>query len=131
MESIEKLLAELKAEYEEQKLEPHQSKPIPPPPISQPLSKSDSLIDSLLMQVKADFEQKDLAEELQKQQQLEEERIKQEQLKAKKLETLKQQAQDWLSKLDPFSPEGLWFEHFAERYHSKLEAAVEYLQPNE
>jgi hypothetical protein len=47
------------------------------------------------------------------------------------LEALKNQAEDWLKKLDPFSAEGLWFERFAEGYSSKLEAAIEYLQTNE
>jgi hypothetical protein len=34
----------------------------------------------------------------------------------------------WLEKLDPLSSEGLWFEKFAEKYSSQLEAALDYLQ---
>lgn len=131
MDSIDKLLGELKSEYKEQKPEQQQAKPTAAKPFIQPPAKSASLIDSLLANVKADFEQKDLAEELQRQQKLEQEQIRQEQLKAQKLEALKKPAQDWLAKLDPLSSEGLWFERFAEGYPSKLEAAIEYLQTNE
>ncbi|MGI2905777.1 salt stress protein, Slr1339 family [Tolypothrix sp. VBCCA 56010] len=128
MDSIDKLLAELKAEYDEP------AKPQQPPQTKtfiQPPPKSTSLIDSLLAEVKADFVEKDAAQELRRQQELEQERIKQEKLKAQQLQALKNQAEDWLKKLDPFSAEGLWFERFAEGYSSKLEAAIEYLQTNE
>ena len=128
MDSLDKLLAELKAEYEQQKPQQHQQKANSIKPVSKMEQKSNSLIDKLLAEVKADFEQKDLAEKLQKQQEQEQERIRQEQLQAKKLEELKKQAKDWLAKLDPFSSEGLWFEKFAEGYPSRLEAAIEYLQ---
>ncbi|MBW4595751.1 MAG: hypothetical protein KME46_23310 [Brasilonema angustatum HA4187-MV1] len=121
MDSLDKLLAELKAEYEQQKPQQHQQKANSIKPVSKMEDKSNFLIDKLLADVKADFEQKDLAEKLQKQQE-------QEQLQAKKLEELKKQAEDWLAKLDPFSSEGLWFEKFAEGYPSRLEAAIEYLQ---
>ena len=129
MDSIDKLLAELKAEYTEpatpQKPPPQTKTFIQPPP------KSTSLIDNLLAEVKADFVEKDAAKELRRQQELEQERIKQEQLKAQQLDTLHKQAKNWLEKLDPLSSEGLWFERFAEGYSSKLQAAIEYLQPNE
>ncbi|KAB8331380.1 hypothetical protein SD80_022920 [Scytonema tolypothrichoides VB-61278] len=128
MDSLDKLLAELKAEYEEQKPQQHQLKANSIKPVSKMEQKSNSLIDNLLAEVKADFEQKDLAEKLQKQQEQEQERIRQEQLKAQKLEELKKQAEDWLAKLDPLSLEGLWFERFADGYPSRLEAAIEYLQ---
>lgn len=128
MDSLDKLLAELKAEYEEQKPQQYQLKANSIKPVSKMEKKSNSLIDNLLAEVKADFEQKDLAEKLQKQQEQEQERIRQEQIQAKKLEELKKQAEDWLAKLDPLSLEGLWFERFAEGYPSKLEAAIEYLQ---
>ncbi len=129
MDSIDKLLAELKAEYTEPAT-PQQQSP-PAKRFIQPQSKSSSLIDNLLAEVKADFVEKETAEELRRQQELEQERIKQEKLKAQQLEGLKNQAKDWLKKLDPLSAEGLWFEKFAESYSSKLEAAIEYLQTNE
>ncbi|MBW4623950.1 MAG: hypothetical protein KME49_00125 [Brasilonema octagenarum HA4186-MV1] len=128
MDSLDKLLAEMKAEYEEQKPQQHQLKANLIKPVSKMEEKSNFLIDKLLAEVKADFEQKDLAEQAQKQQEQEQERIQQEQLQAKKLEELKKQAEDWLAKLDPLSLEGLWFERFAEGYPSKVEAAIEYLQ---
>ncbi|NWF62280.1 MAG: hypothetical protein HXY43_24275 [Fischerella sp.] len=131
MDSIDKLLAELKTEYEEEKSEQQQPKPTAATPYIQPPRKSASSIDNLLAEVKADFEEWDQAEKLRQQQELEQERIRQEQIKAKKQETLKESAKDWLAKLDPFSAEGLWFERFAERYSSKLEAAIDYLQTNE
>ncbi|RCJ16694.1 hypothetical protein A6S26_32950 [Nostoc sp. ATCC 43529] len=131
MDSIDKLLAELKTEYQEE--QPKQQPPksntaksfIPTSP------KSGSLIDNLLAEVQSDFAEKDAAEELKRQQELEQERIHKEQLKAKQLEGLKVQAKEWLAKVDPLSPEGLWFETFAESYSSKLEAAIEYLRNNE
>ncbi|BAZ54117.1 hypothetical protein NIES4103_68020 [Nostoc sp. NIES-4103] len=131
MDAIDKLLAQIKAEYDEAKSEEQQPKPnvvksfVPTPP------KSLSLIDNLLSEVKADFATQDAAIELQKQQELEQELIRQQQIKAQQLEALKKQAKEWLDKLDPFSPEGLWFERFSESYPSKLEAAIEYLQNNE
>ncbi|MCP6762518.1 MAG: hypothetical protein NHB32_28040 [Fischerella sp. CENA71] len=135
MDSIDKLLAELQAEYQHQSNE--QPKQVPntantaTPNIPPSYSKSASLIDKLLEEVKTDFEEQEQAEKLRIQQELEEEKIRQEQIKAKQREAFKQQAKDWLAKLDPFSPEGLWFERFAERYSSKLEAAIDYLQANE
>ncbi|MDZ8054201.1 MAG: salt stress protein, Slr1339 family [Aulosira sp. ZfuVER01] len=132
MDSIDKLLAELKTEYEEGK--PSQPQPQPQSQLNitqafiQAPPKAASLIDSLLEEVKADFVERDMAEELKRKQELEQERIRQEKLKAKQREALKSQAKEWLDKLDPFSPEGLWFERFAEGYPSKFEAAIEYLQ---
>jgi hypothetical protein len=128
MDSIDKLLAQIKAEYDGEQPQQPQPKPNVGKPFSPPANKSASFIDNLLAEVQADVEAQDKAEELRKQQEIEEERIRQEQIKAKQREGLKKQAQDWLTKLDPFSPEGLWFERFAESYSSKLEAAIEYLQ---
>jgi hypothetical protein len=133
MNSIDKLLAEIKAEYEEVKPEQQQQQPQPSTAKSfiKPPSKSASLIDNLLAEVQADFVEKDAAEDLRKQQEVERKRIQEEQLKAKQREALQKVAKDWLVKLDPLSPEGLWFERFAEGYPSKLDAAIEYLQTNE
>ncbi|MBD2492853.1 salt stress protein, Slr1339 family [Nostoc sp. FACHB-280] len=133
MDSIDKLLAQIKAEYDPAKPTPTPQQPKPdivPPFISTPPSKSQSIIDNILADVKADIEAQAAAEELQRQQELEQERIRQEQIKAQQLELLQKQAKEWLDKLDPFSPEGLWFEEFAKGYPSKLAAAVEYLQTN-
>jgi hypothetical protein len=136
MDSIDHLLEQIKAEYEKPKLKPQPSQPQQPPQLNLATSftnltpKPESFIDNLLSEVKEDFVAKDAEEELKRQQAIEQERVRQEQLKAKQIEALKTRAQEWLTKLDPFSPEGLWFERFAEGYASKLEAAIEYLQTN-
>ncbi|MEB3178903.1 MAG: hypothetical protein VKL59_07740 [Nostocaceae cyanobacterium] len=126
---LDKLLADLKAEYVESKPTNPQSQPIVvQPTTSKPSAKSSSLLDNLLNEVKAHYEEEDKAEKLRRQQELQAQERQQQQLKAKKLEELHKKAQIWLEELDAFSPEGLWFERFAEGYPSKLEAAVEYLQ---
>ncbi len=131
MDEIEKLLAELQTEYKEAKPNQPQPQKNPDKPFIQSLPKAPSFIDGLLDEVKADFIEKDQAEELRKQQEKAQEKIRQEQLQAKQLEALKNYAKEWIDKLDPFSPEGLWFERFAEAYPSKLAAAIEYLQNNQ
>jgi hypothetical protein len=130
MDAIDKLLAELQAECDEAKPEQQQPKPNTAKPFIPSSPKSVSLVDNLLAEVKADFAVQDTAEELKRQQELKQEEIRQEQIKAKQLEALKNRSREWLNKLDPFSPEGLWFERFSESYPSKLEAAIEYLQSN-
>ncbi|TAE61480.1 MAG: hypothetical protein EAZ76_09550 [Nostocales cyanobacterium] len=131
MDAIDKLLEEIKTEYTGEK-KPKQ--PLPQPTNNQSFtiftSQSDPLIDSLLADVKADFSAQDAAEELRKQQEAEQEKIRLAQIEAQKQEAIKNQAQSWLSKLDPLSSEGLWFESFAKSYPSKLAAAMDYLQNN-
>ncbi|MEW5857132.1 MAG: hypothetical protein AB1861_07085 [Cyanobacteriota bacterium] len=84
--------------------------------------------DIVLAQVRAEFEEQERAEQLKKQQQLREEQLKQEKLRQQQREVFKKQAQEWLKNLKPLSEEGLWFEEFADAYPSKLEAAIDYLQ---
>ncbi|MEH2041664.1 salt stress protein, Slr1339 family [Nostoc sp.] len=131
MDSLDKLLAELQTECQEVQPQQQQSKSATAKSFIPSLPKSASFMDKLLADVKADFAEEDAAIELKRQQELEQERIRQEQLKAKQVEGLKVQAKEWLTKLDPLSSEGLWFERFAESYPSKLEAAIEYLKSNE
>ena len=145
MDPIDKLLSELQAEYqqsanskaekiqeEEEEKQVNQVKKInldlsaPSSSLFESSSKGDA-IDNILSEVKQEIEEKQLLEEEQKQQAIAEERIRQEKMKAQKLEALKGQAQEWLEKLEPLSPEGMWFESFAQSYPSKLEAAIEYL----
>lgn len=131
MDSLDKLLGELKAEYHQAKSPGSQPQkntaksPTPPPP------KSLSLEDTLLAQVRADFAELDALEELQKQQAIEQEQIRQAEIQAQGLAALRGEAEAWLKTLDPFSSEGLWFERFAEGYPSKLDAAMGYLQSDE
>lgn len=137
MDSIDKILSELQAEYQQSANSPAEKKEEVKikkvkldSEASSPLFTSSSkgdVIDNILAEVKKDVEEKQLLEEQQKQQQLEQEKIRQEKIKAKQLEALKIQAQEWLEKLELLSTEGMWFESFAQSYPSKLEAAIEYL----
>lgn len=154
MDSIDKLLAEIKAESQEP------TKPNLPNPIAlgggdsaidslleqvegnyqsasiapkllnvqRSPSSSDSAIDSLLSQIKIEYQEQDKVEAQQLQQQLQAQQLQRQQQRQKQLEALKFHAQAWLEKLDPLSSEGLWFERFAEGYPTKLAAAIEYLQ---
>jgi hypothetical protein len=141
MDSIDKLLSELQAEYQQsansqpgkteevkkvKKIKKVKLDSSPSSSLFTSSSKGD-VIDNILAEVKQDIEEKQVLEEQQKQQELEDERIRQQKIKAKQLEALKAQAQEWLNKLDPLSTEGMWFESFAQSYSSKLEAAIEYL----
>ncbi len=143
MESIDDLLAQVKAEYQEQEqAKQPQQKPLfqeeefkSPPPVSstyQPQPSQQKWVsaaeDNLLAQVKAEFEEQARAEELKKQQQLREEQLLKEQRRKREREALTQEATEWLKNLNLRSEEGLWFEEFAYSYPSKLEAAIDYLQ---
>ncbi len=154
MESMDDLLAQVKAEYQEQeqgkqpkkqhlfKAEDFQSaSPVPLTHQLQPSHQSwiSPAEEGLLAQVKAEFEEQERAEELKRQQQLKEEQLqKEQQLQEERLrierrekrrrEALSQEAREWLKNLNPRSEEGLWFEEFSYSYPSKLEAAIDYLQ---
>ena len=152
MDSIDKLLAQIKAEYHEsdkpeqpkQQLKPKEAsldsllsefeatEPInkQSSQFNQPPSKNVASINSLLSDLKADYEAQDRAEEQLRLEEFKAEEQRQQQLKQQKLEKLQQKAIAWLKQLDPLSTEGLWFEKFAENYSSKLEAAIAYLQTN-
>ncbi|MGD1912314.1 MAG: salt stress protein, Slr1339 family [Rivularia sp. (in: cyanobacteria)] len=144
MDSIDKLLSELKTEYQQpanspeskieevDRLKKAKTEKLDSSVLSSSLFASSSpkkdAIDSILSEIKQDFEEKQLLDEQQKQQEIENERIRQEKLKEIQVEALKNKAKEWLEKLEPLSQEGLWFESFAQNYPSKLEAAIEYLQ---
>ncbi len=153
MESIDDLLAQVKAEYQEKELglkpkkqplfqkeefqspRPASSTYQAPPTQSNFLSSAE---ESLLADVKAEFEEKERAEELKRQQQLKEEQLRKEQQqreeqlreehrRQRKREALAKEAAEWLKTLNPRSEEGRWFEEFSYSYPSKLEAAIDYL----
>ncbi|HEY9893673.1 MAG TPA: hypothetical protein V6D37_18130, partial [Candidatus Sericytochromatia bacterium] len=95
--------------------------------------------DSLLAELKTEFEEQQRTEELKKQQklreeetkkeqQLQEEKIRVQQREQRRREALTKEATEWLKTLNPRSDEGRWFEEFSYSYSSKLEAAIEYLQ---
>ncbi len=138
------LLAEIKAEYQE-KAQPKPAKeqqpfpekrspqlpPLPPRQAQVSWQKtivSSSAENSLLVELKAEVEEKQKEEELKRQQQLKEEQLRQERIKQQQRQALTKEAQEWLKKLNIRSAEGLWFEEFAYDYPSKLEAAIDYLQ---
>lgn len=153
MDSIDKLLAQIKAEYQEsdQPEKPKKQQPLPKkeasldsilsecgaaepinkqvtPQFNQPTSKNAASLNSILNDLKADYEAQERSEQQLRLEQLKAEEREQQQLKQQKLEKLQQRAIAWLKQLDPLSSEGLWFENFAEKYSSKLEAAIAYLQ---
>ncbi len=154
MESIDDLLAQVKAEYQEKEQAKQPKKqplfqeeefksPLPVPPIYQPQPSSPNWIspaeESLLAQVKAEFEEQEQAEklkrqqqqkeeQLRKEQQLREEQLRAEQRRQRRREALTKEATEWLKNLKPRSEEGLWFEEFSYSYPSKLEAAIDYLE---
>jgi hypothetical protein len=164
MESIDDLLAQVKAEYQEQEQakqpnkQPflHEEEFKSPPSVTpaykpschnmsqlrsqpSPQKSLSAAEESLLAQVKAEFEEQEQVEEVKRQQQLKEEQLRQErqlreeqrraqQRRQRKREALTQEAMEWLKNLNPRSEEGLWFEEFSYSYPSKLEAAIDYLE---
>ncbi|MFB8788447.1 MAG: hypothetical protein U7123_06255 [Potamolinea sp.] len=154
MESIDDLLAKVKAEYQEkdkgkqpkkQPLFEDEELQVPPslPVAYQSQSAQNNwrseVDEGLLAQVKTEFEEKERLEELKRQQKLREEQlrkdqeIREEQLRLqqreqKKREALTQEANEWLKKLNHRSEEGRWFEEFSYSYPSQLDAAIDYLQ---
>lgn len=162
MESIDRLLAELRAEYQESQKKSAELKTQPaiaaePPsqatavPSSQPILTSGKNLDfggfdQDLAQIKAEYEKQDKAQEIVKQERLlaeheaqnkAQEIVKQEQQQA---ETVLQQvqvkthrekvrqAQVWLKNLSKDSDERFWFDQFAFKYSSRIDAAIDYLQ---
>lgn len=153
MESIDDLLAQVKAEYQEKdegikpkKMplfdeEEFKSSSTAAPNYQSPSQQNwvASAEKHLLSEVKAEFEEQQRAQELKHQQELREEQLRKEQelreqqlraeqRKQRQREALTQEATEWLKKLNPRSEEGMWFEDFSYSYPSKLEAAIDYLQ---
>lgn len=150
MESIDDLLAQVKAEYQAPKMQ--QPKKLSllkeelnsvQPSIVQQKSfnqpEKSLAEDSLLAEIKAEFAEQQRTEEIKKQQQLrekqrqKEQQIKEEQVRVqqqeqKRKEAVTTEAKEWLKNLNFRSEEGLWFEEFSYSYPSKLEAAIDYLQ---
>ena len=143
MESLDRLLAELKAEYAEEKPKsPAPQDPIlkakPPQPnvLNSPInSPINSLINednnewkNTLADLKKEIEENDRAL-AQAQAQEKAQLLKQQQQKeAQERKALEAHAKKWLKQLDPLSDEGMWFTEFAYQYPSPLEAAIDYLK---
>lgn len=128
MDSIDKLLAQIKAEYQgsdqPEVLIKENSAPLVPKTdatldslldglevqpdlIKQQQLKKSVAVDSLLSDLKEDYAAKDRAEAELKQAQLKAEKLKQQQLQVRQREVLQNRAIAWLEKLDPLSSEGL------------------------
>jgi len=156
MESIDDLLAQVKAELEPDLQKKNQKKKPPyfiseadlNPAISETQTSSpsshrdgtggDRATDNLLRQLKAELSEQEQQETLllQQQTQIEKQRQEQElrasqlreqQKQERKRQALRQEAEVWLKKLHPNTEEGRWFEEFSYNYSTKLEAAIDYL----
>lgn len=147
MESIDRLLAELRAEYQEsqKKYADLKSQPmVKPEPFLQAIETSGKNLDldnldSDLAEIKAEYQAQEQAEEVAKQERLlaEDEAqnkaqkiIKQEpqQVEVKTHREKVRQAQVWLKNLSKDSDERFWFDQFAFKYSSRIDAAIDYLQ---
>ncbi|MEG4967205.1 hypothetical protein QUB11_11160 [Microcoleus sp. B6-A1] len=155
MESIERLLGELKAEYQasQKNAELKSQAPAQAQAPSNATFKTSDInlyagsLDKDLAQIKAEYEAQNKAQEVASQQPLKAEHeaqnqaqevALQEQRPAEKVagpqlevQTHRQkvrQAQVWLKKLDKNSDEGYWFDQFAFKYSSRIDAAIDYLQ---
>jgi hypothetical protein len=143
MESLDDLLSQIKAEYTEQPsksvanssplIEEYNRQPQPNSSQYSYTPRQSNIPDftpenSLLAELKSEFAQAEKEEQLRKEEQIKAEKLKQEQLQKERRQGLAKQAEKWLKQLDPHSQEGLWFEEFAYKYSSKLEAAIDYLQ---
>lgn len=152
-ESIDELLSQLKAEYQQEDtdLKPKEKLPSPSQKSDQkPINSQDqsqrrhqnffaSAEEKLLGELKAEFAEKEQTEQRKRQQEQKEKELREKQekyekqlkdqrLQQQKREELTKQASEWLENLDFHSEVGLWFEEFAYSYPSKLDAAIDYLQ---
>lgn len=162
MESIDRLLAELKAEYQASQKQaelknqppvPAQA-PLPPATVrSNPTVKTSDLnlyagtLDKDLAQIKAEYEAQNKAQEVAAQEPLKAEheaqnkaqevtaleprpaaKVTQPELEVQTHRQKVRQAQVWLKNLDKNSDERYWFDQFAFRYSSRIDAAIDYLQ---
>ncbi len=162
MESIDRLLAELKAEYQasqkqaELKSQPpvQTQPPLQPTAVrSNPTFKTADInlyagaLDKDLAEIKAEcaaqnkpaevISQEPLsaecaaqnkAQEVSAQEALPAQKIVQSELDVQTHRQKVRQAQVWLKKLDKNSDERYWFDQFAFKYGSRIDAAIDYLQ---
>ena len=144
MESINRLLAELKAEYQasQKQADELKSQPLvkPQPPLKQaavpsnPTFKTSDInlyagaFDKDLAQIKAEYEAQNKAQEVASLEPQPAEKVAGPQLDVQTHRQKVRQAQVWLKKLDKNSDEGYWFDQFAFKYSSRIDAAIDYLQ---
>jgi hypothetical protein len=155
MESIDRLLGELKAEYQaSQKIAELKSQAsVQAQAQSNPTFKTSDInlyaspLDRDLAQIKAEYEAQNQdreaasleplkaeneapnkAEEAASLQPQPAEKVAGPQLEVQTHRQKVRQAQVWLKKLDKNSDEGYWFDQFAFKYSSRIDAAIDYLQ---
>ena len=138
MESIDDLLAQVKAEYSDRpqkqtqtgKQQPQKSSspmpPLSPTPAVRPASSAG--IDGLLAELGSEYQDRDRLEAAKQREREAQARRQQEQQRQQQRQALRQTAQTWLKNLDRHSGEGLWFTEFAQGYACELEAAIDYLE---
>ena len=155
MESIERLLGELKAEYQASQTNAELKSQAPAQaqaPSNATFKTSDinlyaGSLDKDLAQIKAEYEAQNKAQEVASLEPLKAEHEAQN--KAQEVASLQpqpaekvaepqldvqthrqkvRQAQVWLKKLDKNSDERYWFDQFAFKYSSRIDAAIDYLQ---
>lgn len=98
------------------------------PPATAPLSSdAEASTDRLLAEIKTLYTEQDQAEGLKRQQQLQAEQNRQAHLNRQKQAAIVRQAEAWLKDLNHQSSEAAWFEEFAAKYASRVEAAIDYL----
>ena len=120
---LDSLLEEVKADLEN-------PKSYSPPPLSSTSPQKVSFLQDnpLLQDLKTEYRQKEQLEQQRQQQEILEQQRLEKERQQRKRQVLRQQAQDWLKKLNPRSEEGRWFEEFSCSYKDKLEAAIDYLE---
>ena len=144
MESIDRLLAELKAEYQasqknaELKSQPavqESQAPLPPAVLRSnegfkisDLNSYAGAMDKDLAQIKAEYEAQNKTQEAVSLEQQPAAKVAGPQLDVQTHRQKVRQAQVWLKKLDKDSDERYWFDQFAFKYASRIDAAIDYLQ---
>ncbi|MEM7757527.1 MAG: hypothetical protein AAF298_05285 [Cyanobacteria bacterium P01_A01_bin.40] len=146
--SMEKMLAELRADLESGRDRPNSN---PEKPATSVKPNRDTVVNSAhdrdllnalidtdyrrqahkrelkLAEVKRQQEAK-IAEQKRRQQELIEEQRRAELRQQRRKEALKEKAKQWLKNLNLRSEEGKWFEEFSYSYDDKLQAAIDYLE---
>lgn len=87
----------------------------------------DPSTDRLLADIQAVYAEQDQTEVEQQQQRLRAEQQRQAAIKRQKRAAMVRQAENWLKTLNHQSSEAAWFEEFAAKYASRVEAAIDYL----
>jgi hypothetical protein len=144
MESIDRLLAELKAEYQASRKQADELKSQPLVQAQAPLKQAAvpsnptfktldidlyaGTLDKDLAQIKAEYEAQNKVQEVASLEPQPAEKVAAPQLDVETHRQKVRQAQVWLKKLDKNSDEGYWFDQFAFKYSSRIDAAIDYLQ---